>query len=196
MNRCRQSSILIIFVLVGRNLAFYRHQRSPCLRRQAHPRLAERRRAHCLRRQAARPPSAAAAERTQPQPAGLRGRRLHPVRRLRARFGESRHRPSLRRAFAAAAPLRQAVRHRLLIEDAQLFSGQVPRVQLRAWVHAFGGHRRLGPHAGGTPALPGRCCSAAIQSPGKNLHSASCSAPQRFSYAGIGRRCCGGNATV
>jgi 2-oxoglutarate ferredoxin oxidoreductase subunit alpha len=61
-------------------------------------------------------------------PARLRGQGLHAVRRLRARLDLGRHHPGLLGARHRAAPRRQALRHRLLVEDARL----LPRRQRTA----------------------------------------------------------------
>ena len=50
--------------------------------------------------------------------------------------------PGLLRARHPAAPRRQAFRHRLLVEDADLFPRQLARLQLRARPHAVGADRR------------------------------------------------------
>ena len=56
-------------------------------------------------------------------PARLRGRDLDAVRRLRPRFDLGGHHPGLLGAGHRAAPRRQAVGHRLLVEDADYFLG-------------------------------------------------------------------------
>ena len=57
-------------------------------------------------------------------------------------FDQCRDHPGLLRAEPAAASDRQALRHRLLVEDADLFSRQVARLQQRARAHAVGVDRR------------------------------------------------------
>ena len=47
---------------------------------------------------------------------------------LRPRFDQRRDHPGLLRARPAAAPHRQAFRHRLLVEDADLLSWQIARL--------------------------------------------------------------------
>ena len=54
----------------------------------------------------------------------------------------ARDHPGLLRARPAAAPARQALRHRLLVEDAELFPRQLARLQQRARAHAVGADRR------------------------------------------------------
>ena len=58
------------------------------------------------------------------------------------------------RTRPAAAPDRQALRHRLLVEDARLFHGREPRLQHRARPNALGPDRREPRQQG--PDLPGR----------------------------------------
>ena len=72
-------------------------------------------------RQAQAASSRAADQRARLHPARLRGHGLDALRRLRPRFDQRRDHPGLLRARPAAAPHRQAVRHRLLVEDAGLF---------------------------------------------------------------------------
>jgi len=61
---------------------------------------------------------------------------------LRPRFDHRRHHRGLFRAFGRAAQGGEDFRHRLLVEDADLFSRQFARLQLGAWPHAVGPHRR------------------------------------------------------
>ena len=75
-------------------------------------------------------------------PPRLRGRGLHALRRLRPRLDQRRHHPGLLRARPRAAPRGQALRHRLLVEDADLFPRQLARLQQRARPHAVGADRR------------------------------------------------------
>ena len=62
--------------------------------------------------------------------------------RLRPRFDQRRDRPGVLGARHRAAPRRQALRHRLLVEDAGLFPRQLARLQQRARPHALGADRR------------------------------------------------------
>ena len=74
--------------------------------------------------------SLAADQRAGLHAARLRGLGLDALRRLRPRFDQRRDHPGLLRARPAAAPHRQAVGHRLLVEDARLFPRAGARLQL------------------------------------------------------------------
>ena len=97
---------------------------------------------HDLPRQTEDPPSVAAEERARLHPPRLRRRHLDAVRRLRPRFDLGRDHPGVLRARRGAAPRRQAVGHRLLVEDADVFPRQLARLQQRARPHAVGADRR------------------------------------------------------
>ena len=101
-----------------------------------------RRPRHDLHRQAQAAPPAAADERARLHAPRLRGRGLDAVRRLRPRLDPRRDHPGLLRARHPAAPRRQALRHRLLVEDARLLPRRQPRLQHRARPHAVGADRR------------------------------------------------------
>ena len=64
------------------------------------------------------------------------------MRRLRPRFDQRGDRARLLQPGTAAASHRQALRHRLFIQDADLFPRRVARLQLGAWPHAVGADRR------------------------------------------------------
>ena len=70
------------------------------------------------------------------------GSGFDPVRRLRARFDLGRDHPGVLRAGHRAASRGQAFRHRLLVEDADVFSRQLAWLQQRARTHAIGADRR------------------------------------------------------
>ena len=74
--------------------------------------------------------------------ARLRRQDLDAVRRLRPRLDLGRHHPGLLGAGDRAAPRRQALGHRLLVEDAGLLPRQLARLQLGARPHAVGADRR------------------------------------------------------
>ena len=82
------------------------------------------------------------------------GKVSHAVRRLRPRLDLGGADPGLLGARHRAAPRRQAVGHRLLVEDARLLPRQLARLQHRARPHALGADRRQPrqPRA----AVPGR----------------------------------------
>ena len=84
----------------------------------------------------------AAEERARLHPPRLRRHGLDAVRRLRPRLDHRRDHPGLLRAVDRAAPGRQDFRHRLLVEDADLFPRQFARLQFGAWPHAVGADRR------------------------------------------------------
>ena len=75
-------------------------------------------------------------------PARLRGQDLDPVRRLRPRLDLGGAGAGLLGARHRAAPGRQAVGHRLLVEDARLLPRRLARLQHRARAHALGADRR------------------------------------------------------
>ena len=75
-------------------------------------------------------------------PPRLRRHGLDAVRRLRPRFDHRRDHPGLLRAVDRAASGGQDFRHRLLVEDADLFPRQFARLQLGARPHAVGADRR------------------------------------------------------
>ena len=74
--------------------------------------------------------------------ARLRRQDLHAVRRLRPRLDLGGHHPGLLGARHRAAPRRQALGHRLQLEDARLFPRRLARLQHRARPHALGADRR------------------------------------------------------
>ena len=85
---------------------------------------------------------APAEERARLYPSRLRGLDLDAVRRLRPRLDLGRDHRGLLRARDRAASRREAFRHRLLVEDADLFPRQVARLQFGARPHALGADRR------------------------------------------------------
>src|SRR3954468_18324372 len=97
---------------------------------------------HDLHHETAPASPEAARERARLHAPRLRGRGLDAVRRLRPRLDLGRDHPGLLRAVLAAAPGREALRHRLLVEDADLLPRREPRLQLRARAHALGADRR------------------------------------------------------
>ena len=97
---------------------------------------------HDLPRQAEIPSPRAAEERSRLHPPRLRGHGLDAVRRLRPRLDHRRDHPGLFRAVDRAAPGGEDFRHRLLVEDADLFPRQFARLQLGARPHAVGADRR------------------------------------------------------
>ncbi len=76
-------------------------------------------------------------------PARLRRLDVDALRRLRPRFDQRGDHARLFRTRRAAASDRQAQRHRLLVEDADLHARPEPRLQLGARAHALGADRRL-----------------------------------------------------
>ena len=92
--------------------------------------------------QAEIPSSWPAEERAGLHPPRLRGLDLDLVRRLRPRLDHCRHHRGLFRALGRAAPGGEDLRHRLLVEDADLFPRQLARLQLGARPHAVGADRR------------------------------------------------------
>ncbi len=92
--------------------------------------------------QAEAPPSRTAEERARPHAPRLRGRGLDAVRRLRPRLDLGRDHPGVLRARDRAASRREALRHRLLVEDADVLPRRRPRLQQRARPHAVGADRR------------------------------------------------------
>ena len=112
-----------------------RHRRAP---RGAQGDAAPEGTRHDLHRQAQVPSPQPAEEQARLHPPRLRGRGLDALRRLRPRFDLGRDHPGLLRARPAAAPGRQDVGHRLLVEDADLFPRPEPRLQQRARPHAVG----------------------------------------------------------
>ena len=72
----------------------------------------------------------------------LRGRDHDAVRRLRTRLDHGGHHPGVLGAVDSAASRRQAVGHRLLVEDAGVLPARGARLQRRAWTHAGARHRR------------------------------------------------------
>ena len=83
-----------------------------------------------------------AAQRARADHSRLRRRHVHAVRRLRARFHHRRDHARVLGAVDAAAHDRQAERHRLLVEDADVFRRRRARLQLRARPHAADRDRR------------------------------------------------------
>ena len=86
--------------------------------------------------------------------ARLRRQDLDAVRRLRPRLDLGGDRPGLLGARHRAAPRRQALGHRLLVEDARLLPRRLARLQHRARPHAVGADRREPRQP--RPALPRR----------------------------------------
>jgi len=101
-----------------------------------------RKAAHDLSAEAQAPSPGAADQQARLHAARLRGLDLDAMRGLRPRLDLSRDHPGLLRARPAAASHRQALGHRLLVEDADLFPRRQPRLQLGARPHAVGAHRR------------------------------------------------------
>ena len=97
---------------------------------------------HDLSRQTQAPPSDARAERRRLHAPRLRREDLHAVRGLRPRFDQRRDRPGVLGARHRAASRRQALRHRLLVENARLLPRQLARLQQRARPHALRADRR------------------------------------------------------
>ena len=116
--------------------------RSPSSWRRSTGDAAQGARPNDLHRQAQAPSPQAADERARLHASRLRGLGLDALRRLRPRFDQRRDHPGLLRARPAAAPRRQALGHRLLVEDADLFPRPEPRLQQRARPHAVGADRR------------------------------------------------------
>ena len=112
------------------------------------------RKRHDLPREAEAPPSHAAREPARLHAARLRGQDLDAVRGLRPRLDLGRDHPGLLGTRHRAAPRGQAVRHRLLVEDAGLLPRQLARLQLGARPHAVGADRREPRQP--RPALPRR----------------------------------------
>ena len=86
--------------------------------------------------------SGAPEERHRPDPARLRRVDHDALRRLRPRLDHRRDHPGVLASVDRAAPGRQAVGHRLLVEDAGLLPARGARLQRRARAHAGAGHRR------------------------------------------------------
>ena len=105
------------------------------------PRRRERPR-HDLPRQAQAAPPDPAGEQARLHAARLRRQDLDPVRRLRPRLDLGRAGAGLLGARHRAAPRRQALGHRLLVEDARLLPRRLARLQHRARPHAVGADRR------------------------------------------------------
>ena len=80
--------------------------------------------ANDLRRQAQAPPPDPAEEQARLHAPRLRGQGQHPVRRLRPRLHQRRADPGLLGARHPAAPRRQALRHRLQLQDPRLLPRQ------------------------------------------------------------------------
>ena len=97
---------------------------------------------HAVTPETGRRPPEPAPQQARPHAARLRGGDVHAVRRLRPRLGDRRHRARVLRARHAAAHDRQAVGHRLLVEDADLLRQRRARLQLGARAHAGHRHRR------------------------------------------------------
>ncbi len=95
-----------------------------------------------LSRQAQAAPPDPAAQQARLHAARLRRQDLDPVRRLRPRLDLGGAGPGLLGARHRAAPRRQAVGHRLLVEDARLLPRRLARLQHRARPHAVGADRR------------------------------------------------------
>ena len=125
---------------------------------------------HDLHRQAQAAPSRAAEEHARLHAARLRRHGLDAVRRLRPRLDLGRDHPGLLGAGHRAAPRRQALRHRLLVEDARLLPRRSPRLQHRARPHALGADRRQPRQP--RPDLPRRLAATATPP-----RSASASSP-------------------
>ena len=93
--------------------------------------------ANDLRRQAEAPSPDPAEEQARLHAPRLRGQGQHPVRRLRPRLHQRRADPGLLGARHPAAPRRQALRHRLQLQDPRLLPRQQPRLQHRPRPHAL-----------------------------------------------------------
>ena len=93
--------------------------------------------------------------------ARLRRQDLDAVRRLRPRLDLGRDHPGLLGARHRAAPRRQAVGHRLHVEDARLLPRRLARLQHRARPHALGADRRQPRQP--RPALPRRVAATATR---------------------------------
>ena len=94
-----------------------------------------------LRRQTEIPSSRTAEERAGLYPPRLRGLGLDAVRRLRPRFDLGFDHRSLLRTVDRTASGGEAFRHRLFVEDPDLFSRQFARLQFRSRPDALGPHR-------------------------------------------------------
>ena len=97
---------------------------------------------HDLPRQAEAAPPDPAEQQARLHAARLRRQDLDAVRRLRPRLDLGGAGPGLLGARHRAAPRRQAVGHRLLVEDARLLPRRLARLQHRARPHAVGADRR------------------------------------------------------
>ena len=93
--------------------------------------------ANDLRRQAQAAPPDPAEEQARLHAPRLRGQGQHPVRRLRPRLHQRRADPGLLGARHPAAPRRQALRHRLQLQDPRLLPRQLARLQHRPRPHAL-----------------------------------------------------------
>ena len=111
-------------------------------------------RSHDLPRQAQAAPPDPAEQQARLHAARLRRQDLDAVRRLRPRLDLGGARPGLLGARHRAAPRRQALGHRLLVEDARLLPRRLARLQHRARPHAVGADRRQPRQP--RPALPRR----------------------------------------
>ena len=80
-------------------------------------------------------------ERDRPDPARLRGRDHDALRRVRPRLDHRGDHPGVLGSVDPAAPRREAVGHRLLVEDAGLLPARGARVQRRARPDADAGDR-------------------------------------------------------
>ena len=97
---------------------------------------------HDLPRQAQAAPPHPAEQQARLHPARLRRQDLDPVRRLRPRLDLGGAGAGVLGARHRAAPRRQALGHRLLVEDARLLPRRLARLQHRARPHALGADRR------------------------------------------------------
>ena len=97
---------------------------------------------HDLSRQAQAAPPDPAEQQARLHAARLRRQDLDAVRRLRPRLDLGRAGAGLLGARHRAAPRRQAVGHRLLVEDARLLPRRLARLQHRARPDAVGADRR------------------------------------------------------
>src|SRR5205085_4144369 len=93
---------------------------------------------HDLSRQTEAPPPRAAQEQARLHAPRLRRRRVDALRGLRARLDLVRDHPGVLRARRCAASGREALRHRLFVEDTDLLPGQFARLQQRARAYALG----------------------------------------------------------
>ena len=99
----------------------------------------------------------------------LRGRDVDALRGLRPRLGHRRDRARVLRAVDPAAHGRQALRHRLLVEDADLLRERRARLQLGARPHAGDRDRRRPPPTARSPTSASRATATRCRS-----GSASC----------------------